>query len=344
MSYAIRLVIMIVEFKDEGIYVPQADVYIDPWRKVSKAIITHGHADHARPGMKSYVASSAAVPVIKHRLGSQINISGVDYGDNFSINGVKFSFHPAGHVVGSAQVRVEYKGEVCVVSGDYKVENDGISGAFEPVKCHSFITESTFGLPIFRWKKQDEVIQDINKWWQDNASEGKVSILSAYSLGKAQRIIKNVDHSIGKVYTHGAVENINEVLRRQGVDLPETHRVKLGQKYKEHAGALVIAPGSSVNSGWSKRFKGFSSAAASGWMAMRGHRRRRGVDRGFILSDHADWDGLIQAIEHTGAEQVFVTHGYSDIFSRYLREKGYDAHVVSTEYTGDSEDENTEEL
>jgi len=278
----------LIEFTDKGLYVPQADVYIDPWKPVSKALITHGHSDHSRYGMKSYLATHAAVPVIKHRLGSHNDISGVDYGEVTTINGVKFSFHPAGHIIGSAQIRVEYKGEVWVASGDYKVANDGLSEPFESVKCHTYITESTFGLPVFKWKPQAETMSEINNWWRSNAEKGKVSIIAAYSLGKAQRVINKVDHSIGKIYTHGAVENVNEVLRNQGVYLKETHRVVQGQKYTEYQGA---------------------------------------------------WDGLLTAIKATECERVFVTHGYQDIFSKYLGTLGYDSGVVETEYTGEEVDE-----
>ena len=325
----------LIEFTDKGLYVPQADVYIDPWKPVSKALITHGHSDHSRYGMKSYLATHAAVPVIKHRLGSHNDISGVDYGEVTTINGVKFSFHPAGHIIGSAQIRVEYKGEVWVASGDYKVANDGLSEPFESVKCHTYITESTFGLPVFKWKPQAETMSEINNWWRSNAEKGKVSIIAAYSLGKAQRVINKVDHSIGKIYTHGAVENVNEVLRNQGVYLKETHRVVQGQKYTEYQ----VAPPSAVESAWSNKFKDYSSGIASGWMAFRGTRRRRSADRGFVLSDHADWDGLLTAIKATECERVFVTHGYQDIFSKYLGTLGYDSGVVETEYTGEEVDE-----
>lgn len=325
----------LIEFREKGLYVPPADVYIDPWKPVSKAFITHGHSDHARYGSKSYIATHSALPVIKHRLGSHINAKGIGYGEEISVNGVKFSFHPAGHIIGSAQVRVEYRGEVWVASGDYKVEVDGISENFESVKCHAFITESTFGLPVFNWKPQSDIIAEINDWWRSNKEVGKVSILAAYSLGKAQRIINNVDHSIGKIFTHGAVENVNEVIRRQGVDLKETTRVVQGQKPSIYEGSLVIAPPSSVDSAWSKKFKDYSSGVASGWMAMRGTRRRRSADRGFVLSDHADWEGLLSAIKATEAERIFVTHGYTEIFSKYLNSIGYDAGIVKTEYTGD---------
>ena len=325
----------LIEFTDKGLYVPQADAYIDPWKPVQKAFITHGHSDHSRYGMKHYIATNSAVPVIKQRLGRHNDIKGVQYGETVSVNGVKFSFHPAGHIVGSAQIRVEYKGEVWVASGDYKIEDDGISEPFQSVKCDTYITESTFGLPVFKWQSQAEVMAEINDWWRENAALGRVSILAVYSLGKAQRVINNVDHSIGKIYTHGAVENVNEVIRAQGVHLAETHRVVQGQQFKEHAGSLVLAPPSAIDSSWSKKFKDYSSGIASGWMAFRGTRRRRSADRGFVLSDHADWDGLLSAIGNTGAERVFVTHGYTDIFCKYLSSVGYDAGIVSTEYTGE---------
>jgi len=325
----------LIEFRDKGLYVPEADVYIDPWKPVDKAFITHGHSDHARYGSKSYITTHSALPVIKHRLGSHINARGVEYGEEINVNGVKFSFHPAGHIIGSAQIRVEYKGEVWVASGDYKVEPDGVSEAFESVKCHAYITESTFGLPVFKWKPQDVVMDEINAWWQGNKEEGRVSIIAAYSLGKAQRIINNVDHSIGKIFTHGAVENVNEVIRRQGVDLKETTRVVQGQKPSLYGGSLVIAPPTAVDSAWSEKFRDFSSGVASGWVATRGTRKWRVSDRGFVLSDHADWDGLLTAIKASEAEKVYVTHGYTDLFSKYLKSIGYYSAVVNTEYTGE---------
>ena len=332
----------LLEFTDVGIYCPKADVYIDPWKPVHKALITHGHSDHARWGHQYYMATHEAVPVIRYRLG-KINIHGVAYGQSILINGVKISFHPAGHIPGSAQIRVEYKGEVWVASGDYKVEDDGLAEAFEPLQCHSFITESTFGLPIFDWKPQAQTLNEINSWWAQNASEGKVSILSAYSLGKAQRIINSVRQDLGTIFTHGAVENTNQVLRDQGYNIAPTTLVNKEHKPSDFEGSLVIAPPSAIGSSWSKRFKSTSIAFASGWMAMRGTRRRRAADRGFILSDHADWKGLNSAIAETGAENIFVTHGYTDTFTRWLREKGYNAHVVSTEYTGEDLD-STEEV
>ncbi len=324
----------LLEFKTEGIYCPQADVYIDPWKPVDRALITHGHADHSRYGNKHYLCTENAAPVIRFRLGD-IDLQTVKYGEVTTINGVKFSFHPAGHIIGSAQIRVEYKGEVWVASGDYKLQDDGISEPFEPVKCHAFITESTFGLPVYKWKPQKEIFDDINAWWRQNAVEGKTTLLSGYSLGKAQRILVNLDHSIGKIFTHGAVENTNEVLRKQGIKLPETTRVTKELNKKIYPGGIVIAPPAAIGSAWAKKFSPSSTGIASGWMTMRGPRRRKSVDRGFVLSDHADWAELNRAVKETGAEKVFVTHGYTRVFAKWLNEQGYEAAEVTTEYEGE---------
>ncbi|MBK9255779.1 MAG: ligase-associated DNA damage response exonuclease [Saprospiraceae bacterium] len=328
----------LLSFKEKGIYCSVGDFFIDPWKPVKKALITHAHSDHARNGHEQYIAVRSSVPVMKYRLGSFINISGLEYAETLIINGVKVSFHPAGHVIGSAQIRVEYKGEVWVVSGDYKTEDDGISEAFEPVKCHSFVTESTFGLPSFRWKPQSEVYQEIHEWWIKNQKKDKVSIIGAYSLGKAQRLIHGLREYSDKILTHGAVGNINEILIKQGIDLPETKKADLTSKKDMLKGALIIAPPASLSSSWSKKFGDCEEAVVSGWMAIRGIRRRRSVERGFVLSDHADWDGLNEAIRLSGAENIYVTHGYTEIFSKWLNEGGYNARPVSTMY-GENEEE-----
>lgn len=324
----------LLEFTDRGIYCPEADIFIDPWKPVKKALITHGHADHARPGSGSYLCTHSAKPVIRFRLGP-VYIDSVGYGETVNINGVKFSFWPAGHVVGSAQIQVEHKGEVWVVSGDYKTEFDGLSEAFEPRRCHHFITESTFGLPVYNWAPQSRIFEDINGWWAKNKAEGKVTLLTGYALGKAQRIIHNLDDSIGTIFTHGAVENINEILRRQGVPLKPTRRIQTGMAAKDFAEGIIIAPPSAATGPWLKKFKQLSVGVASGWMAIRGARRRRAVERGFVLSDHADWAGLNNAIEATGASTVYVTHGYTAVFSSWLREKGLQAFELKTEYQGE---------
>ncbi len=328
----------LLEFTDRGIYCAGADVYIDPWRPVDRALITHGHSDHSRWGHKHYLCTREAEPVIRHRL-RDIRTETVAYGEEKTINGYRFSFHPAGHIPGSAQIRVEHKGEIWVVSGDYKLEDDGLSTPFEPLACHSFITECTFGLPVYTWKPQEKVFAEINDWWRTNAAAGRVSILTGYALGKAQRLIQGLDAQIGPIFTHGAVENTNQVLRRQGIALQDT--VRVGQELDKAAyrGGIVIAPPSALGSSWVKKFAPYSTAMASGWMSLRGTRRRRAADRGFVLSDHADWEGLNKAVADTGAERIFVTHGYTDIFRRWLLEQGYDAHIVSTEYQGETAEE-----
>ena len=325
----------LLEFNDCGIYCPLADVYLDPWKPVKKALITHGHSDHARWGHEQYLCTVSASPVIRHRLQLTTNLQTIGFGEILTINGVQFSYHPAGHIPGSAQIRVEHKGEVWVFSGDYKLQSDGISEPFELQQCHSFITESTFGLPIYKWKPQHEVFQEINEWWRKNQVEGKVSVIAGYSLGKAQRILRNVDASIGKIFVHGAVETTTQILRAQKLLLPETIRVTPEMKKKDFEGALVVCPPSAVGSPWLRRFDPYSLGIASGWMNLRGARRRRGADRGFILSDHADWDELNQVIYGTGAGKVYVTHGYSEIFSQWLNENGIQSEIVKTQYEGE---------
>lgn len=241
----------LLEFNDKGIYCEKANIYLDPWLPVDKAIITHGHADHSRFGNKYYITHRTNVPIIRHRLG-EINVTGVEWNDTFVINNVKFSLHPAGHIIGSSQVRVEYKGEVWVFTGDYKTEDDGISVPYEVVKCNTFITECTFGLPAFKWIPQAEVMADVNNWWAKNKEEGKTSILFGYSLGKAQRILKYLDTDIGKIYTHGAIENMTEVVRTL-VDFPPTTRITRDTKKEEIAGNIVLAPPSAHGSTWIRK-------------------------------------------------------------------------------------------
>ncbi len=320
-------------FNDNGIYCAEADVYLDPWRPVKNAIITHGHADHSRWGHKKCITHHTNVPIIKHRLGD-INVSGKNWNETFTINGVKFSFHPAGHIIGSAQIRVEYKGEVWVFTGDYKTEDDGVAVPYEVVKCHTFITECTFGLPAFKWIPQQQVMNDINQWWQKNKEDGRTSVLFGYSLGKAQRLLKYLDPTIGRIYTHGAIENMTEVVRPL-IDMPATIRVTRETKKEDLKGSIVLAPPSAHGSVWIRKMVPFVTGSASGWMTFRGARRRRAIDKGFVISDHCDWQGLLSSIKATGCEKVICTHGYTEIFSRYLCELGYDARTEETQYEGE---------
>ncbi|WP_108482321.1 ligase-associated DNA damage response exonuclease [Oceaniglobus ichthyenteri] len=327
----------LLTFTDDGIFCPIGDFHIDPWRPVPRALITHGHADHARSGHGMYLATQNAAPVMRHRLGD-ITLETVRYGEERTLNGVTVSYHPAGHVPGSAQIRVAHKGEVWVVSGDYKIEDDGLSEPFEPIKCHAFITECTFGLPVFKWQPQREIAAELNAWWAENAAQGRNTILGAYALGKAQRLLSLLNPDIGPILTHGAVENTNAILRAQGVRLPDTVLVTPDLNPKDHPGALIVAPPSALGTQWARRFRPLSDGFASGWMALRGVRRRRAADRGFVMSDHADWAGLNTAIAATGAERIFVTHGYTSIFRRWLEDQGYEAQIVETAYEGENLD------
>ncbi len=330
----------VLSFTERGIYCGAGDFYIDPWRPVDRALITHGHADHARPGHGRYLATHTALPIMKHRLGN-IDVQGTAYGEVTQIGDALVSFHPAGHVPGSAQIKVAVDGEVWVASGDYKIEDDGLSEAFEPQQCHHFITESTFGLPIFRWKPQKQVADELNTWWRTCAEAGKTAFLGAYSLGKAQRLLRMLEGEIGPILTHGAIEGSNKVMRQQGIELPDTALLTKDTDPKQHRRALVLAPPSALGSTWAKRFGPAESAFASGWMQLRGIRRRRAGDRGFVISDHADWPGLLSTIKETGAENIYVTHGYTDIFARYLGENGWNAKVVPTEFGSDDDEAET---
>lgn len=321
--------------RKEGLYCVPGQFYIDPWRPVERAIITHAHADHARVGHTHYLAAAPGVQVLKARLGN-ISVEALEYGQSITQNGVNVSLHPAGHVLGSSQVRMEVGGEVWVASGDYKLALDPTCAPFEPVRCHTFITESTFGLPIYRWQSSDDINQEINQWWRKNAAEGRTSVLFCYAFGKAQRILAGIDASIGPIICHGAAQSLTEVYRASGVALPPTLMVSDITDKAILKTALVIAPPSAAGSSWMKRFGDYSDAFASGWMLLRGARRRRGVDRGFVLSDHADWPGLMNAIKATEAERVIVTHGSIPIMVRWLSQNGWQAGGFETEY-GDDE-------
>lgn len=328
----------LVCLRPAGLYCPAGDFYIDPWRPVERAVITHAHGDHARTGNGHYLAASSSAHVLRTRLGD-ISLQTVDYGEALSLGGVRLSLHPAGHVLGSAQVRIEQGGRVWVASGDYKVEADATCTAFEPIRCDVFITESTFGLPIYRWPSSATVFADIDRWWAGNASAGRASMLFCYAFGKAQRILAGIDPSIGPVLVHGAVEPLNRAYRASGVALPSTRLVSDVTDKNEVKRALVLAPPSAQGTPWLRRFGDYSDAFASGWMQLRGTRRRRALDRGFVLSDHADWPGLMRAIGATGARRVIVTHGNVPVMVRWLREQQLEAEAFETEFGDDTADE-----
>jgi putative mRNA 3-end processing factor len=325
----------LVTLQPEGLYCPAGGFHIDPWRPVERAVITHAHGDHASPGHGHYLASAAGEHVTRRRVGRDSSIQTLRYGETLALDDVRVSLHPAGHVLGSAQVRIEHRGEVWVVSGDYKLDADPTCVRFEPVRCDTFITESTFGLPIYRWRAPDELFADIDRWWGANRAAGRPSVVYAYALGKAQRILASVDASIGPIYTHGAVEALNDAYRASGVALPPTATVGSQPKGHDFSGALIVAPPSAQATPWLRRIGPHDDAFASGWMQIRGVRRRRALDRGFALSDHADWPSLLAAIAATGASRVIVTHGYSDPLVRWLNERGIAAERLVTRFKGE---------
>ncbi len=326
----------LLQFTSKGIYCELGNFYIDPWKPVEKAVITHAHADHARPGNSYYLAHELNRDILKLRINKNISFQGVEYGEIVQIGPVKVSLHPAGHIPGSAQVRVEHKGEVWVASGDYKRENDGLSAGLEIVQCHTFITESTFGLPLYHWKPQTLVFSEISNWMKELQVQNKNGVIYAYSLGKAQRIIKGLSSLGHTVFTNPVVEDVNVALEKSGLYLPQ--RMKLSEyDVKQHGyGNLIIAPPSSVESSLGKKIGEFDSATTSGWMQLRGARKWMSQNKGFVLSDHADWDGLISTVLATGAQRVIATHGFAAEFSRYLREKyGLNAHEERTLFEGE---------
>jgi putative mRNA 3-end processing factor len=311
--------VALLEVREAGLYCPRGDFYIDPSMAVDRAILTHSHSDHAFPGSRHYLTAAPGEAILRARLGPDAVIQTAPYGDPLQIGGVSVSLHPAGHILGSAQVRLESAGEIWVVSGDYKLAPDPTCAPFEPLRCHTFVTESTFALPIFRWPDPDETLAAIHSWWRANRDAGRTSLLFAYPLGKAQRLLAGLDRSIGPISAHPSVERYNAIYRGQGIDVPETSAPS--------PGCLLLAP-----PGLTERYPGASTAFVSGWMRIRGPRRRRSLDRGFVMSDHADWAGLLTAIDATNAETVWVTHGFRAPLVRWLNEGGRNAVAVDTHF------------
>jgi putative mRNA 3-end processing factor len=328
----------VLRLTDAGFYCEVGGFHVDPWRPVAHAIVTHAHGDHVAWGCGAYLTSREGAGVLAARLPPEAVVESLPYAERRRLGDVAVSLHPAGHILGSAQVRLEHRGEVWVVSGDYKTDPDPTCTAFEPVRCHTFVTESTFGLPIYSWPPQGEVFAEINGWWRANRDDGRVSLLMGYALGKAQRLIAGLDPGIGPILTHGAVERMTAAYRAGGISLPPTTYAGTEGGRRDRGGALVVAPPSAAGSPWARRFGDAATGFASGWMRVRGARRRRGVDRGFTLSDHVDWPSLLGAIAATGAERVWVTHGFTAPLVRWLRERGMEAQAVATRFEGETED------
>ena len=335
-----------------GLRCDAGDFWVDPWKPVPTAAITHGHADHARPGMGRYICAAPCAPVLRTRLAKSARIEPVPYGELITLNGARVSFHPASHCLGSSQIRVETADGVAVAAGDYKRETDPTCAPFEVVECDVFVTESTFALPVYRWDAPETVADEILEWWDENRGEGRVSVLFAYSLGKTQRVLAELARAFDRrgeprrrVFTHGAPERLNRVYREAGVDMLTAWGIGESARARGRAnpfrGELILAPPSAAGSAWMRRFgsaRDVSTAMASGWMSSRGARRRMGHERGFVLSDHADWDGLVRTCRETGARRVLCTHGNSAVLARHLREIGIEADVVRTGFTGEPDD------
>lgn len=323
-----------------GLYCEAGDFYVDPWEPVDRAIITHAHADHARGGCAAYLAADEGLALLRYRLReSRASMESLTWGETRRLNGVTVSLHPAGHIRGSAQVRIEHGGEVWVITGDYKRAADPTCTPFEIVRCHTLITEATFALPVYRWGAADTVFGEIAAWWRDARERGGCAILYAYTLGKAQRLLAGLAPVADEpIWVHGAMEPLNALYRDDGVPLAPTRLVSSAERGTKLTGALVLAPPSAVAPGWMRRFRNPETGFASGWMRLRGTRRRRGLDRGFALSDHADWQALIRTVEESSATRVLATHGESSALIRYLTERGIDAAPLVTPYTGEDEE------
>jgi putative mRNA 3-end processing factor len=331
-----------------GLWCPGGGFHIDPWDPVERAVITHAHGDHARPGSAAYLCAAPSAGLLRRRFGSDARVEAIEYGRTLTLGDVRVSFHPAGHVLGSAQIRIESGGEVWVVSGDYKRAPDPTCTAFEPVRCDTFVTESTFGLPIYRWDDARVVVDDIASWWNANRDAGRTSVLFCYSIGKAQRLLAELMRITDRaIYLHGMMLGMIEAYRDAGVQMlpvtpviepPGAHgsgRSRGKSSASSFAGELVLAPLSARGTPWMRRLGEVSDAFASGLMRVRGVRRQRGFDRGFVLSDHADWPALLATVAETGARRVLATHGHAEPLARYLSERGFDSGVIRTAWEGE---------
>ena len=320
-----------------GLYCPPGDFYIDPWQPVQTAVITHAHGDHLHQGNARYILARPGAAIAAARLPQTANLLPIDYGTALTLGATRVSLHPAGHILGSAQVRIEHAGRVWVVSGDYKRQPDRTCAAFEPIGCDVFVSEATFALPVYRWPPTGQVVEEIERWWRINRDRGIASVLFCYALGKAQRILSELaelaELGAEPVHLHGAMLRLTQIYRDAGVPLLPTLPATIESR-QDYRGALILAPPSAAGSSWMRRFGEHSSAFCSGWMRVRAERRRRGYDRGFVLSDHADWPALLQTCRQSGARRVLLTHGHADALTRFLCEQGFESGAVATPFGG----------
>jgi len=307
---------------EKGLYSTTGEFFIDAFRPTPKCVVTHGHGDHAYWGQGLYIGSPETIKIIKHRLGKDIPCQILEYNEKIKLGNAWVSLHPAGHILGSSQVRIEDSKSVTVISGDYKRAPDPTCLSFEVVECDIFVTESTFALPIYQWSKNEYIEKQIYEWWQENAKNGNPSILFSYALGKAQRIMNMLsNHTDKAIYLHGAIYSLSELYKDMNVKMIDFSPVSETVKGSSFSKELIIAPPSAIGTSWMKRFPSCKTAFASGWMEVRGNRRRRALDRGFVLSDHADWTDLVNTVAETKAKIILTTHGNSAVFAKYLREE-----------------------
>jgi len=334
----------LISLRPEGMYCASGDFFIDPWRPVDRAIVTHAHADHARSGSRSYLAAAPGVSILHKRLGADASIQTLRYGEPLALGDVRLTLYPAGHILGSSQVLIERGGERWLVTGDFKRAEDPTCARFEVVRCHTLVTEATFALPIFRWPATSAVVKSIFDWWESCRERDLTAVLYAYALGKAQRVLAELTrHTDRAVYAHGAVHALHRCYDEEGIHMLPSRLVSSAEKGYRFAGDLVLAPPGARGSVWTRRFKRHSSGFASGWMRVRGNRRRRGYDRGFVLSDHADWGALLRTVADSGATRVIATHGSADILARYLSETGIEATTFETQFDPRGEEAEPEE-
>jgi putative mRNA 3-end processing factor len=328
---------MLIE-SPSGLFCPGGGFHVDPWGPAERALVTHAHGDHARIGSQAYLCAEPSRRLLERRFGPDARIETLPYGEPITLGDVVVSFHPAGHILGSAQIRIAGAGGVWLVGGDYKRVPDPTCAPFEPVPCDTFITESTFGLPIYRWDRTDAVIAEIVEWWEDNRQNERTSVLFCYTVGKAQRILAELARLTDRPsFVHGAMLHMIEAYREAGVHMLPASLLTEQPKGRKFAGELVLAPLSARGTPWMRRLGVHSDAFASGLMRVRGVRRQRAFDRGFVLSDHADWPALLTTVADTGASRVFATHGHAEPLARYLREQGIDAGVMRTAWEGEPE-------
>lgn len=328
-----------IEVTSQGIYCSLGEFYIDAREPVACNIITHAHADHAYSGHNHSIASIDSKELLEHRLW-QTPVQTVAYGEKFKLGKTWVSLHPAGHILGSSLVRIETDSSVTVISGDYKRAFDPTCKAFEVIECDFFITETTFGLPIYQWQDSMQTAKEIYDWWQENSRENHTSIIFCYSLGKTQRLLALLAGFTDRtIYLHGAMMALTDIYKAKGIHLASYRPVSEKERKDPLSHELVLAPPSAAGSPWMKRFKEYRTAIASGWMQVRGTRKRKSVDRGFVLSDHADWPGLIQTAEETKATTIYTTHGNGFALAKYLTEvKGVESYELAGLHMGGEED------